>query len=222
MSLRLAAQRPSKASHTVDTSQGFPQPASSVSCPNFNRAIQFGVQPAVAVHAHAVGAAVVRGVAHVQVVIALPGRERTPQALAYAALGLAVGIALLWRWRLASGEGLDLTPSLHWPAHDGEDDPDHEQGPVLIVVEYLIDPARTGEFAEAMRPVRLNRLRDGAMRWGLFEDMTARGRWLETFLVESWVEHLREHERMRVADHAVEERARAFLVSHYIAHLPGR
>lgn len=153
----------------------------------------------------------------------------TPQALAYAALGLAVGIPLLWRWRLASGEGLDLTPSLHWPAHDGDDGPDHEHGPVLIVVEYLIDAARTGEFAEAMRPVRLNRLRDGAMRWGLFEDMTAPGRWLETFLVESWVEHLRQHERMTVADRTVEERARAFhvgpnpvLVSHYIAHLPGR
>jgi hypothetical protein len=76
--------------------------------------------------------------------------------------------------------------------------------------------------------VRLNRLRDGAMRWGLFQDMAAPGRWLETFVVESWVEHLRQHERMTVADREAEERARAFhvgpgpaLVSHYIAHLPG-
>ena len=77
-----------------------------------------------------------------------------------------------------------------------------------------------------MRPVRLVRLRDGAMRWGLFHDTTDPGRYLETFLVESWIEHLRQHERMTVADQAARELARTFhlgpppAVSHYVAEPP--
>lgn len=151
-------------------------------------------------------------------------RVGIPQAFAYAALGLVLGVLLQWRLRLASGEGLDLTPSLHWPRHAGVDDPDPEHGPVLIVVEYRIEPARMAEFSEAMRPVRLCRLRDGASRWGLFQDTADPSRCLETFVVGSWVEHLRQHERMTVADRAAEERARSFhigpnppQISHYIA-----
>jgi hypothetical protein len=31
------------------------------------------------------------------------------------------------------------------------------------------------------------------------------GRWIETFLVDSWLEHLRQHERVTKADRAREE-----------------
>jgi hypothetical protein len=46
---------------------------------------------------------------------------------------------------------------------------------------------------------------------------------METFVVESWAEHLRQHERLTVTDRIAEERALAFhvgdeppLMSHYI------
>jgi hypothetical protein len=54
------------------------------------------------------------------------------------------------------------------------------------------------------------RRRDGAMRWELFEDVAAPGRYLETFVVESWAEHLRQHERATVSDRQVWERVRSF------------
>ena len=67
------------------------------------------------------------------------------------------------------------------------------------------------------------RRRDGAIRWGLFSDTSNPSRYVETFVVESWAEHLRQHERVTVADRADEERARAFhmgetppIVSHLI------
>jgi MFS family permease len=148
-------------------------------------------------------------------------------ALALAALALLVSVPALWRLRLPSGEDPDLSPSPHWSAHEGMDEPENDRGPVLIVVEYRIDPARAADFARAMRPVRRVRLRDGAMRWGLFHDTTDAGRYIETFLVESWVEHLRQHERMTVADQAARELARTFhlgpppAVSHYVANPPG-
>jgi homoaconitase/3-isopropylmalate dehydratase large subunit len=56
------------------------------------------------------------------------------------------------------------------------------------------------------------RRRDGAFEWSLYQDVEARERWLETFLVGSWSEHLRQHERMTVADVAIERRAKSFHV----------
>ncbi len=60
--------------------------------------------------------------------------------------------------------------------------------------------------------------------WGLFHDAADRRRYIEYFMVESWVEHLRQHERTTVADLAVEARAKAFhvgsepiVVTHWIA-----
>ncbi len=62
-----------------------------------------------------------------------------------------------------------------------------------------------------MREVGRLRRRDGALRWGLFRDPANPDRYLESFIVESWAEHLRQWERATVADRAIEERARSFL-----------
>lgn len=57
----------------------------------------------------------------------------------------------------------------------------------------------------------------------MFEDTAEEGRIIETFLVESWMEHLRQHERVTNADRLVEEAALRFnlngapKVTHFIA-----
>lgn len=145
-------------------------------------------------------------------------------ALLAAAAGMVVGLAATARVHLRSGEGLNLAPSRQWPAPIVAHDPEPEHGPVLVTVEYRVDAARAAEFAVAMSGVRRIRLRDGAMEWGLFVDAAEAGRYVEVFLVKSWIEHLRQHERVTWADRDVEERARAFhvgaeppLVQHLIA-----
>jgi hypothetical protein len=80
----------------------------------------------------------------------------------------------------------------------------------LITVEYIVDADRTQDFTAAMHGVRSQRLRDGAYRWGLYSDSAVPTRFVETFVVESWAEHLRQHERVTVADKAAEDIARAF------------
>ena len=126
--------------------------------------------------------------------------------------------------RLAGLREFDTRPSLHQPEPIMvlERHPDH--GPVLITVEYRIDPERGRDFARAMQAVRRIRRRDGAVRWGLFEESSTPGRYIETFVVESWAEHLRQHERFTVSDRDVEGRALAFhldaeppRVTHWIA-----
>jgi hypothetical protein len=87
---------------------------------------------------------------------------------------------------------------------------EHDRGPALVTVEYQIDPADAERFARAMRSLRSIRLRDGAIRWGLWDDLAQQGRFLESFVVESWLEHLRQHERITAADRAVQAIAHAF------------
>ena len=145
-------------------------------------------------------------------------------ALLVAALGLVAGTAASLRWRLGRERQPDLTPSLHWPEPNLVVSPEPDEGPVLVTVEYRVEPERAGEFARAMRRLGRARRRSGAMRWGLFRDAADLKRFVETFLVESWAEHLRQHERVTVSDHAAEEQVRALheggeppVVTHLIA-----
>lgn len=144
-------------------------------------------------------------------------------ALLAAATGLVLGLAGARRYRLMPGQESELRPSPHWPEPNVVIEPDPDDGPVLVTVEYRIDPKQARDFAGAMQSVRRQRLRDGAFRSGLYRDPGDPGRYLETFVVESWAEHLRQHERVTVGDRIAEERARAFhrgarppVTSHYI------
>jgi MFS family permease len=132
-----------------------------------------------------------------------------PGALFVSALTLAAGLSVAARFPVSLAEGLDLEPSPR-PVPVLVNEPHAERGPVMVTVAYRIDPQRTREFTQAMIELARVRRRDGAMRWGLFEDVATPGCYLETFLVESWVEHLRQHERATVTDRAVWDRVRSF------------
>jgi predicted MFS family arabinose efflux permease len=143
-------------------------------------------------------------------------------ALSLAAVALVGGLAAIWRWPLRVIQDLDLTPSLHWPDPTLAITPDPQAGPVLITVEYRVPAERTNEFIEAMEAMRHFRHKDGAVRWGLFRDLAEPDRYLETFLVPTWAEHMRQHARVTVDDQAIEAHAFSFLqpgVAPIAAHL---
>ena len=147
-----------------------------------------------------------------------------PVALLIAAGGLLVGLFVASRFRLSADELLDLTPADPVPAPQILGEYPADGGPVLVTVEYRIEPERADEFIEAVRLLARIRRRDGAQLWGVFRDAADPARYLETFTVESWAEHLRQHERMTVADRELQSVARAFhvadeppVVTHYIA-----
>ena len=131
--------------------------------------------------------------------------------LAMAALTLLGGLAATRRWPLHSIQRLDLTPSLHWPDPKLAMTPDAGDGPVVITVEYRVPAERASEFVEAMGAMRSFRHKDGAIRWGVFRDLADPDRYLETFLVSTWAEHMRQHARVTVADQAIEAHAFSFL-----------
>ena len=82
---------------------------------------------------------------------------------------------------------------------------DADDGPVMVTVEYQIDPARAAEFAEVMQLTRRARLRQGALSWGLFRDAMVPGRYVEYFVDENWLEHQRRLERFTAGDAGLRE-----------------
>ena len=131
-------------------------------------------------------------------------------ALAAAGVGMLAGLLLTRRLRMPRGETLDLSPSVHWPATGLAKAPAPDRGPVVVTVEYLVEPKRLRHFRRVMKSVRRIRRRDGAINWALLADVENPQRYTETFIVESWVEHMRQHERVTVADRTVLDKARAF------------
>ena len=146
-----------------------------------------------------------------------------PAAHFIAAAGAVVGIAMTWRWKLQSGDGVDLAPSMHWPAPVLAIDADADRGPVLVTVEYQINPEKRDAFLAAIRDLGEQRRRDGAYAWDVFEDAAETGRFLEKFMAASWLEHLRQHERVTNADRVIQDTIREFgaatepKVTHFIA-----
>jgi MFS family permease/quinol monooxygenase YgiN len=147
-----------------------------------------------------------------------------PIALMTAAVGLAITSMLTWPWRLSAIEQLDWTPSMHWPTPVTAFEPENDRGPVMVTTEYRIEPQDREAFNRAMREMRQIRRRNGAVAWGLFVDAADPMRYIEYFVDESWVEHLRQHQRVSVADRAVQESVRRFqvgaespVVTHFLA-----
>jgi MFS family permease len=122
---------------------------------------------------------------------------------AAAAGGLSV--LVLRPWKLQSAKGFDLTPAMSWPSPARARDVNPSRGPVMILITYRIDPKNRAAFLEAIERAGRERYRDGAYSWHVFEDPEDRSCFVETFLSDTWLDHLRQHERVTKADQALQE-----------------
>jgi len=146
-------------------------------------------------------------------------------ALFIASATMLAAIPLTWRWKLQTGEELDLTPSTQWPPPVVTHSVEGEDGPVLVTIEYRIAADARQSFLSALYRLQHERLRDGASSWGVYEDTAQSGRFLEAFLVSSWTEHLRQHQRVTNADYVLQEHIIRLLqaeplITHFIAPRP--
>jgi MFS family permease len=138
----------------------------------------------------------------------------TPIALTAAAGGLLVTLPIVQRFHILQGPAPDLTPYkwkrpapelVHIPGVDEEP----TDGPVRVSIDYRIPVESYAEFTHAIHELRSVRLRDGALRWGIYRDATDPEHLNETFLMESWLDYLRSRERHTAADHEIHDRVRA-------------
>lgn len=89
------------------------------------------------------------------------------------------------------------------------DDVADDRGPVLVTIEYAIEGAGRAAFISAGYRQGAARKRNGAYRWGVFEDTAALSRWVETFLIDSWLDYLRQRELLTKADQQLEAEVRS-------------
>jgi MFS family permease len=144
--------------------------------------------------------------------------------LAIAAGGLIVGPLMALRFPLRSIDPQQLWPAGDWPSPQLLDPDEVAGGPVLVVVEYHAQPGREAELLAALAELRHSRRRTGASSWRVWHELERPGRYLESFMLASWDEHLRQHERVTIADRARQQRVRDLLgvdepplVTHMIA-----
>jgi MFS family permease len=119
--------------------------------------------------------------------------------LSWTLLGAAAGLGLgslgglVWKFQAIRPE--DLLPAGDWPQPQvAPDEP--LDGPVLVTVEYWAQEGREDELLVSLRQTRFSRRRTGATSWRTWHDVGAPRRILEQFVVASWSEHLRQHERV--------------------------
>jgi len=85
-----------------------------------------------------------------------------------------------------------------------------ERGPVMVSIEYRVEPADRRAFLEALHRLSRARRRDGAFGWRALEDAEDPRRFEEVFFAASWLDHLRQHRRVTRADAELQAAVLAF------------
>jgi MFS family permease len=159
----------------------------------------------------------------------LAQQTSTTLALLVAAAGTVLAALFGLRFKLGEAANVNVTPSGHWPQPVLVEDIAGDRGPVLVTIEYRIALDRREEFLRLMHVLGRSRRRDGAVQWGVAEDTEAPGTYLEYFLDGSWVEHLRQHQRVTESERALQDQILALLadaeqrpqVRHFVGGAPG-
>ncbi|MDO7849067.1 MFS transporter [Hymenobacter sp. M29] len=145
-------------------------------------------------------------------------------SLLLAAGWMLVSTLLALPFPMRPAEGLDLAPAEHWPDPETEGLIDPDDGPVIVMIEYHVEPADWPAFRAAAEQLKRLRLRDGALRAGMFADVAHPTRLTEFYHVATWGEHQRQHHRFTKEDQVVEAQVLRFhsgpeppRVSHFLA-----
>ncbi len=176
--------------------------AVQISAPNWVQARVLGVYQMVFSGGMAIGS-VIWGL--------LADRLSTPISLAAAAAGLLLTLPFSLRLHVLRGEQPDLSPfRSKFLVPQLAIAPEMSDGPVRVLIDYLVEPEDYNAFVHAIHELKDVRLRDGAMRWGIFQDANDPRHLNETFLMESWIDYLRQRERFTASDRTIRDRVVSF------------
>lgn len=107
--------------------------------------------------------------------------------------------------RLHVPSGIEMDSAASKSEHPSEGRPmtaglDFSDGPIRLHIDYNVLQADRERFVQAIYELKDIRLRNGAIRWGVFQDVSDPARLSETFIMESWVDYLRQQERLTSLD----------------------
>lgn len=111
-------------------------------------------------------------------------------------------------WRYAQPETAELRLDLlgRWKEPQVALQIEQRSGPVVVTVEYRIRERDVLEFLAAMGERRRIRRRDGARYWTLLRDLEDPELWIERFGAPTWLEYVRQSQRITQDDAAIWDR----------------
>jgi predicted MFS family arabinose efflux permease len=126
------------------------------------------------------------------------------------ALSLSAGVMMLLyilsrRVRVELGNEADVTMGVQPPELTIPVEPMPDDGPVLIQIEYRVDPEKRKAFLRAIRAIERIRRRNGAASWRVYRDLEDEERFVERFVLTSWAEYMRQRSRMTVRDRELQD-----------------
>ncbi|MEP7262835.1 MAG: MFS transporter [Usitatibacter sp.] len=133
-----------------------------------------------------------------------------PVSLAICGASLLVALGFTRHRVLEGKQEEDHTPTHPFQEPVPAEPIEPRDGPVMVTLEYLVDPARRPEFESIMAESRGARLRQGAVSWGLFEDLQKPGRYVEYFACDNWADYLRRFDRFTAQDERLQSMRFAF------------
>ena len=133
-----------------------------------------------------------------------------PASLALASAAAVLTLVALRGFKVGGRAEEELTPAGVWKTPELAIPVEPEQGPVLVTIEFHIDPARKSEFIAVMRESRRIWLSNGLLAWELFHDIADPGHYIEHLVDESWAEYVRRNERVSTAYILLREHKLAF------------
>lgn len=154
---------------------------------------------------------------------AVAGLTSLTVALLAATVAMLAGLLLAKPFPLRMGSDLEVTPA---PLEHllVANEPNPEAGPVAVELIYRVRPEAVEAFTADVTRLKAPRQRDGALFWRLYRDLEDRQRFVERFIVQSWVDYLHQRSRRTIADHELEMALRAHLAEgsaiemrHYLA-----
>ena len=139
----------------------------------------------------------------------IAGAQGVDAAMASAA-GLLIFGAVVGYWFSQPEFGkLDLDPANRFREPALALDLRGRSGPIMVMVDYVIDLADTTEFLRLMARRRAIRRRDGARNWVLLRDLENPDHWSESYHIATWDEYIRHNLRRTKSDSEVTEQLRA-------------
>lgn len=83
-------------------------------------------------------------------------------------------------------------------------------GPIVIELDYRVDPDAARQFYDVMLKMQLTRLRNGAFDWSISRNIGDPELWTERYHCPTWADYLRLRSRVTLSDRELQERADAF------------
>lgn len=102
-------------------------------------------------------------------------------------------------------EQVNLDPRGTWQEPDTQVPVEARSGPIVVTIDYRIDPGDIPTFLRVMSERRRIRERDGARGWSLLRDLADPMLWIERYHVPTWLDYVRHNHRRTHADTANSE-----------------